>query len=288
MRILVTGAFGNIGKYIVDELLKQNYDVRCFVLPNKNNKITASKTKKAEVFYGDIRKIRDVKKAISDCDAVIHLAFVSPDFCQKNSSFAYKINIGGTENLVRALRENTKEIKLVFTSSISAYFYEKYKKSKKISSLRYKKYAEQKLKCEDIIKSALSQWCIFRLGAILPTNLSELENILSIPYNARFEFINIKDVITALINALKNKKADSKTLTIGGGKRLCIRYKKFVDDLFLVLGRESPKKNDFSREPYLTECFDTIESQKILKYQKHSYKDFLIEMRRQISKKQKP
>ena len=73
-----------------------------FYLPNKNNKIIR-KAGNIEIFYGDIRKIEDAKKAISNCDIVIHLAF---------------------------------------TSSVSAYFYEKYKNSKKLNFLRYSKISE--------------------------------------------------------------------------------------------------------------------------------------------------
>lgn len=41
MRILVTWAFGNIGKYLINELVRQNHNVKCFVLPNKKNKTIA-------------------------------------------------------------------------------------------------------------------------------------------------------------------------------------------------------------------------------------------------------
>jgi nucleoside-diphosphate-sugar epimerase len=284
MRILVTGAFGNIGKYLINELMRQNHNLKCFVLPDKKNRKIAQKIKNVEIFYGDIRKVGDIKKAISGCDAVIHLAFTPPDLCQRKPQFSYKINVIGTKNLVKVINENTKETRLVFASSISAYFYEKYKNSKKFNFLRYKNYTEQKIKCENIIKSSLSQWCILRLGAILPTDLSTLKNIFSIPYNAYFEFIHIKDVVTALINATRKDKAVRKVLLIGGGKKLCIQYKKFVDDLFSLYGYKLPKNNKFSPRPYLTGCFDTKESQDILKYQKHSYKDFLLEMRQQMKK----
>lgn len=289
MRILVTGAFGNIGKLLTNELIKQNYSIRCLVLPNVKNKKIAQEIKRIQgidVFYGDIKKIKDVKKAISSCDAVIHLAFTSPDVCQKKPQFAYKVNVVGTENLVKSINDNNKKIKLVFASSISVYFYEKYKNSKKFNFLRYKKYIEQKIECENIIKSSLSQWCILRLGAILPTDLSDLKNIFSIPYDVHFQFIHIKDVVTALINAVKNNRANRRILLVGGGKKLCIQYKKFVTDLFLLSGYKlSPENNKFSSEPYLTECFNTKESQDILKYQKHSYKDFLLEMKQQRENK---
>jgi nucleoside-diphosphate-sugar epimerase len=192
----------------------------------------------------------------------------------------------GIKNLVRAINENVKEIRLVFTSSISAYFYEKYKKSKKFKFLSYEKYAEQKIKCEDIIKlSSLSQWCILRIGAILPTDLSDLKNIFSIPHDVYFEFIHIRDTVIAIINAIKNDKAVKKILLIGGGERLCVQYKKLVNDLFFLFDYKLPENNRFSSEPYLTGCFNTRKSQDILKYQRHSYKDFLLEMKQQIKNK---
>lgn len=93
MRILVTGAFGNIGKLLINELIKQKYSVRCLVLPSVKNKKIAQKiqrVKNIDVFYGDIRKIKDVKKVVSNCDVVIHLAFASPEVCEKNLSLHIK------------------------------------------------------------------------------------------------------------------------------------------------------------------------------------------------------
>ncbi len=119
----------------------------------------------------------------------------------------------------------------------------------------------------------------------MPTDLSDIKKIFSIPSNVYFEFIHIKDVVTALINAVGKNKAVRKILLVGGGKKLCIQYKKFVDDLFFLSGHKLPKSNKFSSKPYLTECFGTKESQNILKYQRHSYKDFLLEMKEQTKNK---
>ncbi|MFH1863528.1 MAG: hypothetical protein ABIJ85_01265, partial [bacterium] len=122
-------------------------------------------------------------------------------------------------------------------------------------------------------------WCILRIGAILPIQFPNLNNIFDISYDTRFEFIHIKDVVTALINAIKTERAIRKVLLIGGGREFCMKYRNFVNDLFHIAGQEVPKKGDFTPRSYLTSCFNTAESQKILKYQKHSYKDFLKEMR---------
>jgi len=278
MQILVTGAFGNIGKFLISELLKQGYCVKCFVLPSeKNRRIERRnrKIKRIKVYYGDIRKKEDIEIAIKYCRAVIHLAFASPEICQKNHSEACKTNIEGTKNLIEAVKENSENIKIIFPSSASVYFYNLYKKTNKIKLLRYIEYTKHKLECEKMIKLSSLNWCVLRIGAVLPTKFPILRNLLDIPYNAHFQFVHVKDVITALINAVKVKEAIKRILLIGGGKEFCMQYKDFVSNLFRIAGRKIPKDSDFTSRPYLTECFDTAESQKILKYQKHSYKDFL-------------
>lgn len=283
MKILVTGAFGNIGKLLINELIERNYSVKCFVLPSVKNKKIVQKikeTKGCEIFYGDTRKKEDIKLAIKDCKVVIHLAFTSPKICQKNPSFAYKVNVEGTNNLIEVIKKNSKNIKIIFASSISAYLCEIYKKSKKIKLLRYIEYAKHKLECEKIIESSPLSWCILRIGAILPIRFPNLNNLFDISYDTRFEFIHMKDTITALINAIKTERVVGKVLLIGGGRKFCMKYGNFVNDLFRIANREFPKKSDFTPRSYLTSCFNTTESQKILKYQKHSYKDFLEEMRR--------
>jgi hypothetical protein len=83
---------------------------------------------------------------------------------------------------------------------------------------------------------------------------------------------------------VKTNKVIRKVLLIGGGKEFCMKYGDFVSDLFRIAGQKIPKKSDFSSVPYLTDCFNTITSQEILKYQSHHYIDFLKEMRYQKKK----
>ena len=76
MRVLVTGAFGNVGRSTVDELLKQGHRVRCFDLKTRANTKTArSYGDRIEVVWGDLRSPADLAAAVSDQDAgeVLHL-----------------------------------------------------------------------------------------------------------------------------------------------------------------------------------------------------------------------
>lgn len=275
MKVLITGAFGGIGKLLISELIKQKHSVSCLVLSNKKNKKI---TQGANVFYGDVRKKSDIARVIRDCDVIIHLAFVAPDVCRKKPFLAHETNVGGTKKLIQVAEEFCKNVKIIFPSSVSTYFYELNENSKKIKSLRYIEYTKQKLECEKIIKSSSLNWSILRIGAILPIEFPIPRNLLNIPANTHFQFIHINDVITALINASKIKKSNKKILLIGGGRDFRMRYKAFVRDIFRIAGFGIPEDSDFSRKSYLTDYFDTKRSQKILNYQNYRYKNFLKEM----------
>ncbi len=61
MKILLTGAFGNIGMSTLRELLRQGHQVRCFVTPRKAHERTARQfAGKIELIQGDIRRPADL------------------------------------------------------------------------------------------------------------------------------------------------------------------------------------------------------------------------------------
>ncbi len=77
MRILLTGAFGNIGVSTLDELLRQGHQVRCFDVPSRQNRKTARQYQKnIEILWGHLRSQDDVTRAVQDQQVAIHLAFI--------------------------------------------------------------------------------------------------------------------------------------------------------------------------------------------------------------------
>lgn len=90
MKILVTGSNGFVGKYLV-ELLKQNNRDKVFGLDRDN---------------ADITNFNSVKKYIKKIqpDQVYHLAGFASG-AGKDKDLIFKVNINGTENILRALIE---------------------------------------------------------------------------------------------------------------------------------------------------------------------------------------
>lgn len=111
-KFLVTGADGFIGSHLTEMLVRQGYDVRAFVLYNSFNSwgwldhCDNDVKGKFEIFTGDIRDPHGVKKAMQDCDTVMHLAaLVAIPYSYHSPDTYVDTNIKGTLNVVQAARE---------------------------------------------------------------------------------------------------------------------------------------------------------------------------------------
>src|SRR5688572_1928944 len=81
MKILLLGATGRTGKYVVDEALQQGYELKCLVRDRKKIK---SSHERLELFEGSPEKTSDLERAITNCEAIIHVLNVS-----RNSDFPW-------------------------------------------------------------------------------------------------------------------------------------------------------------------------------------------------------
>ena len=71
MVVLVTGATGFIGRSVVGELLKHNYDVRCLVHTPGSERVFSDRS--VEIYYGDIRDQNSIVSACQGVEFVINL-----------------------------------------------------------------------------------------------------------------------------------------------------------------------------------------------------------------------
>lgn len=119
MNILITGGSGFIGSHIAEELSKK-HDVVVFDNLSTGHKSNL-KGLKVKFVKGDITNYSSVLKAMKGIDAVFHLAAqVSVPESIKKPRLAYKINVVGLENVLKAALKN-KVSKVVYTSSCAVY-----------------------------------------------------------------------------------------------------------------------------------------------------------------------
>jgi len=115
MKVLLTGAFGNIGKSTLEELVRQGHIVRCFDLKTRSNEKAARRYRdRIQVVWGDLRRRADVAAAVRDQEVVIHLAFIIPKLSttgfesEEHPDWAREINVGGTQNLIEAMKADIR------------------------------------------------------------------------------------------------------------------------------------------------------------------------------------
>jgi dTDP-glucose 4,6-dehydratase len=131
-KILVTGSDGFIGSHLVERLVELGCDVRAFVYYNSFNScgwldsIPKERLKKIEVMAGDIRDPQGVRKAVSGCHIVLHLAaLIAIPFSYHSPDSYVDTNIKGTLNILNASRDLGVE-KVIVTSTSEVYGTAKY------------------------------------------------------------------------------------------------------------------------------------------------------------------
>ena len=110
-KVLVTGATGFLGKYVVEELSQQGYQVRAF---GRNRKVGQSLENSSVAFFqGDLTKQEDLARACQGMDMVVHAAALSTVWGPWEDF--YQTNVLGTKYVLDACREDGIQ-RLVYVS----------------------------------------------------------------------------------------------------------------------------------------------------------------------------
>jgi len=289
MNVLLTGAFGNVGTSTLEELIRQGYTVRCFDLKTKANKKAARRFKgQVEVVWGDLRHLRDIAAAVRDQEVVVHLAFIIPKLSatgvesEDRPDWAREINVGGTQNLLNALKALPKPSKIIFASSYHVYGRTQDQPPPRTVSdpvQPVEHYSRHKIECERMVKASGLEWAIIRLAAALPLSIKMDPGMFDVPLDNRIEFVHTRDVGLAIANAISSQDIWGKTLLIGGGSRCQYHYREIAQRVLDAMGVGMLPKEAFGLTPFPTDWVDTTESQKLLNYQRRDLGDYIQEMR---------
>lgn len=117
--ILVTGATGFIGGYILRELMHRGYqNITALRRPSSRTEMIADLENKVNWKTGDLLEVDTIYEAVSEADVVIHSAALV-SFAPADRDALYEINVQGTANIVNACIEADID-HLVHISSVGA------------------------------------------------------------------------------------------------------------------------------------------------------------------------
>lgn len=297
MKILLTGAFGNLGTSCIIELSNKGYDIRCFDVKSKMTEIRYNiykKKYKFEVFWGDLLDKKSISEAMNGIDAIIHTAAIIPPLSDIKPDLAKKVNIEGTKNLIE--EAETQGVKqLIFSSSVSVHgpHYPSMPLIKTTDPfLPYDTYNTTKVECEGLLKNSKLKWTVIRFGAILPVeNRGQLqqkldaytiEMLFGIPLEQKVEIIHSHDAALSLVNAINNERAFNQVFFGGGGSKCQLYERDFIFQMMRPMGIKNMPDNVFKKPVsdssvegwYYTHWMDTAKSQEVLQYQRKTFDDY--------------
>ena len=250
--ILVTGAAGHIGNVLVRELIRKGYAVRALVLPGEDVRPLADS--KPEIVEANILDYPALKAAMTGVEVVYHLASLVA-LVPEQFGLMQKVNIEGTANVIKACLE-TGVKQLIYTSSIHAYG----RPDKNLviderlpfdTEIGGGGYDQTKAKASKLVleaaKAGLNAVILAPTGVIGPydfkrSEMGEMTNywMKSTPtfsLEGAFDFVDVRDVVEAHINAMERGEAGQAYLL--PGHRVSVRdYRRLIQDACSTCSKE--------------------------------------------------
>ncbi|MBP8945575.1 MAG: NAD-dependent epimerase/dehydratase family protein [Paludibacteraceae bacterium] len=217
MTILVTGANGLLGHWVVQELLDRNYTVKIVVRTWKN---IFFDLKSVEVITGNFTNYKTLKKAATGCDAIVHLAAITATNLLHYEDYQ-KINVEGSAQVIRVANDLQIKTVIYISSSNTIGYGSKDQPANEESPFQFpfteSFYARSKKEAEELFSKFASQKNDRHIIIIHPTFMigaydtkPSSGRLLLMGYKPRFmfvpkggkNFVAARDVAVAICNAL--------------------------------------------------------------------------------------
>ena len=216
-------------------------------------------------------------------EAVAHLAAIIPPLSDQRPDFAREVNVGGTRNIVQAMKRAGAR-RLVFTSSVAVFAKAQPRPPPRTADDPLgatDPYSHHKLECEGMIRGSELEFCILRFGAVVPPAVPSLDfrvqirMAFEIPVEQRMEVVDAQDAGLAVANAVATAEAGGKTLLIGGGASSQLLFRDYMGAMLEAMGLRMFPDEAFGAKPFHTDWMDTSEAQRLLRFQRHTFADFM-------------
>lgn len=282
--VLVTGAFGNLGQLVLRTLKAQGHRVVAMDMDSPANRKTAAHLScYDDVRWCDIRHA-DWPAMLRNTHAVVHLAAVLPPVTERVPALAEAINLNATLALIAALEQSAQPLQLVFPSSVTVFGYPVSHVLKSIADTPRPSdnYTRHKVAVEQRLAGSSIPWTVLRIGVSVDarprgTELSMVRKLFATSPDNPLEYVHPEDVATAVVNAIGNPEALGRVWLIGGGPSCQVTQYDLLSAAMESMGIKLPR-DMLGQGEFYTHWMDTAESQRVLRFQQHSFDDYRQEL----------
>ncbi|WP_406815430.1 NAD-dependent epimerase/dehydratase family protein [Mycobacterium sp. M23085] len=296
--VLVTGAFGQVGKRCTQILLERGRTVVAMDLRNDNT-VTAEKELAAGGWpgtlipaYTDLLDAEAVSELVAahNPGAVVHLAAVVAPLSYRKPAVARRVNVGGTENLLAACSALPRRPLFLMASSAAVYGSRNpYRQPERITPDTpvnpIDQYGQDKVLAEAAIRGSGLPYALFRLGGVISPDTHTTVNgdslllMRSMPGDNRMHAVDARDVALAFANGVDRESTISgKVLLIGGNESYVLTQRELEDSMMQAIGLGAlgpsaslPGDPADDRGWSFTGWYDTTEAQALLDFQEHDW-----------------
>ncbi|MEE4194172.1 MAG: SDR family NAD(P)-dependent oxidoreductase [Anaerolineae bacterium] len=253
MKVLITGATGFIGKATVSALISRGHTVRCFVRESSDTS-SLEETENVTIFTGSLFNDQDLRNAMNDCDALVHLASVY-SFWESSPASYDEVNINGTIQVMRAASHSFLR-HIVHISSAVVYgdaTPQPYNELTQYGKERFSQYADSKFYGEKFAEKFMDEEGL-PLTILQPVSVigsgdtkssgRQIQNYIRRVYPARafldakITYVSVNDVADAIVRTLENPKTIGQRYIIGKEAITNHQYLKKIEE---VSGVKLPK-----------------------------------------------
>ena len=298
--VLITGAFGQVGKRCTEILLDRG---RTVVAMDLRSEATAAAERElragrhpgtlmpAYTDLTDAEAVRDVVAAHRP-GAIVHFAAVLSPLSYRNPALARNVNVGGTENLLAAAAALPRPPLFLLASSAAVYgsrnpyrYPERITPETPVNPID--QYGQDKVLAEEAVRASGGPYALLRLGGVISPDTQSSVNgdylalLRSMPTDNRIHMVDVRDVALAFANGVDREATIAgKTLLIGGDESYVLLQSDFQDQLMIAVGLGPlgpsaglPGDPDDDRGWSFTGWFDTAEAQELLDFQEHNWRE---------------
>ena len=294
--VLVTGAFGNVGRHTVQALLEAGRTVVATDLRTPlNERLARRLDDRVELRWADLTDPATVTDLVHDIapEGVVHLAAIIPPGTYVLPDLARRVNVDAVRHVVEAVEGLDRPCRLLFASSIATYGSRNPHTMPPVDAetptLPRELYGAHKVEAEGIIRGSRTDWAILRLGAVVFHDMSLAMDLGSIrleallPTDGRVHAVDGRDVARAFVSAL-DAPCSGRTLLIGGDDSHRMTQREFAVGISAAAGLRGAIPEGRPGDPtddtswFAVDWMDTTEAQGLLGFQQVTWEQTLADL----------